>query len=630
MWSNRVSGPRGSSGSQPHQLLIIMQKEMIQHDISRSAGPFVNISAYKFVDLNDLSRRREELLEICLAQGLKGTILLSAEGINIFVAGTRAGIDVLLNFLESHDEYRDLPIKESESDDQPFTRTLVRIKKEIIAFGVDGIQPAHRTSPKLKPQQLKQWLDEGRQLTLFDVRNDYEIELGTFKNARPAGIDHFRNFPDAVRQLPESMKQETVVMFCTGGIRCEKAGPLMQREGFEDVYQLEGGILKYFEDCGGDHYDGECFVFDKRVAVDSDLNETETTQCYACQHPLTIVEQQSDHYIAGQQCPYCFQTDQQSMQQRIEQRMKQFRSICGDLPGSKPYDNHRPLNVPLRFDRYGVEEFLTAYHPHVETEYWVQEVRLGRIIYNDQPLAAGSQVWAGQRLVHLLAGTIEPEVNADLQLIYEDDDLLAINKPAPIAMHPCGRFNRNTVSYLLNSIYQGEKIRMTHRLDANTTGVVVLARKRQIAQTIQSQFEAGRVEKTYLARVFGTPVSDSFACDASISREPGQHGLRLVDDNGHQALTHFQLIRTWDDGTSLVRCIPATGRTNQIRIHLWHLGLPIVNDPAYRRHRQLGTKQTLAVNDPAMCLHAWKLVLQHPVTDQQLELEASPPDWAQC
>ena len=270
------------------------------------AKPYINVSAYKFVGLDDLVTRQSELLELCNQLELKGTILLSHEGINCFVAGKRENIDQLLAFFESRDEYSELPVKESESDEQPFSRMLVRIKNEIIAFGVDGVEPEKRTSPKLKPAELKKWLDEGKSVTLLDVRNDYEVDLGTFKTALPIGVDNFREFPKAVEQLPNQMKDETIVMFCTGGIRCEKAGPFMEREGFENVYQLDGGILKYFEDCGGEHYDGECFVFDKRVAVDAELNETATEQCYACQHPLSPEEQQSELYVVWKSCPHCF------------------------------------------------------------------------------------------------------------------------------------------------------------------------------------------------------------------------------------------------------------------------------------------------------------------------------------
>ena len=153
----------------------------------------------------------------------------------------------------------------------------VKIKREIIAFGIPGIDPARNPSRKLSPRTLRQWLDEGRSVTLLDTRNTYEIERGTFRGALPAGIRHFRDFPRAVERLPARLKNQPVVMFCTGGIRCEKAGPFMEREGFRDVFQLDGGILKYFEECGSAHYDGECFVFDERVGVDPTLRETGAT-----------------------------------------------------------------------------------------------------------------------------------------------------------------------------------------------------------------------------------------------------------------------------------------------------------------------------------------------------------------
>ncbi len=209
-----------------------------------------NIAAYKFATLTDLKPLRERLADRCKAWKLKGTILLSTEGINLFVAGDQPEIDLLLKELRSVPGLEGLEPKVSQSSDQPFRRMLVKIKKEIIAFGVDGIDPVNRPAPKLAARELKQWLDEGRPITLLDTRNDYEIQLGTFENALTLDIDHFRQFPDAVRTLPEALKHQPIVMFCTGGIRCEKAGPFMEREGYENIFQLDGGILKYFEECG--------------------------------------------------------------------------------------------------------------------------------------------------------------------------------------------------------------------------------------------------------------------------------------------------------------------------------------------------------------------------------------------
>ncbi|MEM8945199.1 MAG: sulfurtransferase [Planctomycetota bacterium] len=269
----------------------------------------LNIAAYKFVPLTELGPRRGALRRLCLELKLRGTILLSHEGINLFVAGSRASVEQLLDRLRADSQIGELEVKESYSDHQPFNRMLVRLKKEIIAFGVDGIDPCNEPSKKISPQRLKQWLDEGRPVTLLDTRNDYEVRLGTFENAVPIRLDHFRDFPAAVDKLPQEMADQPIVMFCTGGIRCEKAGPYMERAGFRDVYQLEGGILMYFEVCGGEYYEGDCFVFDKRTALDANLQETATTLCYACQAPLTLEEQQSEHYVPGESCGYCWNRD---------------------------------------------------------------------------------------------------------------------------------------------------------------------------------------------------------------------------------------------------------------------------------------------------------------------------------
>lgn len=266
---------------------------------------FINLSAYKFAPLDGLPALRERLLQVSHARSLRGTILLSSEGINFFVAGTRESVDELLRELRTVPGLGELTPKESESAEQPFNRMLVKIKKEIIAFGIEGIDPARHPTRKLSASTLKQWLDEGRPMTLLDTRNNYEVRMGTFRGALTAGISHFRDFPSAVRRLPGELKQEPVVMFCTGGIRCEKAGPFMEREGFQNVFQLDGGILKYFEECGGAHYDGECFVFDRRVGVDPTLRETDSELCFNCQMPLTAEEQRHPAYVPDKSCPHC-------------------------------------------------------------------------------------------------------------------------------------------------------------------------------------------------------------------------------------------------------------------------------------------------------------------------------------
>jgi UPF0176 protein len=267
----------------------------------------VNLSAYRFTPLTDLPALKQRLLQFCLERGLRGTILLSTEGINLFVAGRRESADALVATLHGIEGLETLTPKESFSEKQPFSRMLVKIKKEIIAFGIEGVDPARRPSPKLSARELKQWLDEGRPVTLLDTRNDYEVRLGTFRGAIDPRIESFRDFPSAVAKLPEELKEQPIVMFCTGGIRCEKAGPFMEQVGFKNVHQLDGGILKYFEECGGAHYDGECFVFDQRVGVDPQLRETNTVMCFRCQNPLTESEQADPRYQPAVSCPYCFQ-----------------------------------------------------------------------------------------------------------------------------------------------------------------------------------------------------------------------------------------------------------------------------------------------------------------------------------
>jgi predicted sulfurtransferase len=281
---------------------------------------FTNIAAYRFARLENLHELRTSLKQSCLSLGLKGTILLSPEGINVFVAGSLPAVDQLLDLMRAIPGLADLTAKYSQSDQQPFNRMLVKLKKEIIAFGIEGIDPARKTAPKLPPRELKKWLDEGRPITLLDTRNDYEVKLGTFKGALHPEIDHFREFPDAVRRLPDSLKDEPIVMFCTGGIRCEKAGPFMEREGFRNIFQLDGGILKYFEECGNAHYDGECFVFDQRVGVDGDLRETGSVICFNCQMPLTVEEQRHPHYVREESCPHCYQTRSTRQEILIKQR----------------------------------------------------------------------------------------------------------------------------------------------------------------------------------------------------------------------------------------------------------------------------------------------------------------------
>ena len=585
-----------------------------------------NIAAYRFARLESLKELRSDLLDFCKVRKLKGTILLAPEGINLFVAGEGAAVEELLGKLRSLPGLEGLEPKYSESGEQPFSRMLVRLKKEIIAFGVEGIDPATYTSPRIEAKKLKQWLDEGRPVVLYDTRNDYEVKLGTFRNAIPAGIDHFRHFPDAVAKLPDELRDAPVVTFCTGGIRCEKAAPFMERAGFREVYQLEGGILKYFEEVGADHYDGECFVFDQRVGVDPALRETGSAVCFACQAPLTQEEQEDPRYVANASCPHCHRNSDEQMAERIAARHAALVRVATPLPGSLPYENRRPLRIPGEHDGKTIQEVLAAVFPQMPAEEWQRLMAAGRLLDSHGVVANPERVArAGEEWVRVIPGTIEPAVNTNIRVLYEDEAIVVIDKPAPLPMHPCGRFNRNTLAHFIHEAWHPEKPRPAHRLDANTTGVLVYSRTRHIAKLLHPQFARGEVEKLYLARVYGHPAEDRFTIDAQISDESTGLGAREIVEDGLEAKTEFQVLRRDPDGTALLEVRPLTGRTNQIRIHLWHAGFPIVGDPVYLREGKRGDMQTLAPGDPAMCLHAWRITFTHPLNKERVSFSAEAP-----
>ena len=615
----RITNPAPAASEESEQPVSATVSEQI-----------TNIAAYRFAELSDLKPLRENLIALCRQERLKGTILLSTEGINLFVAGSAEGIDILLRTLRDIPGLGDLAPKFSLSEHQPFSRMLVRIKKEIIAFGVEGINPARRTSPKLPAATLKQWLDEGRKVTLLDTRNDYEIKLGTFRGALSAGIDHFRDFPQAVAKLPEALKDEPVVMFCTGGIRCEKAGPYMESQGFRNIHQLDGGILKYFEECGGAHYDGECFVFDQRVGVDPALRETDSSQCFRCLSPLTADDQNDPKYTAGKSCPFCFKSQEEEMAMNISRREEAIRNATTPLPGSTPCDNFRPIVIPPEYDGVTILEAIASIFSHMPHTDWQRIFENSCVLDSRfQPVNPSLTAHRGDHFYRKTPADVEPEVSVDIQILHEDEAILVINKPAPLPIHPSGRFNRNTLQAILQKVYHPQKPRPAHRLDANTTGLVVFTRTRHFAKFVQPQFERGEVEKTYLARVMGHPPQDTFFCDAPIGEEPVNAGARQIDaENGLPARTEFRIIRRDPDGTALLEARPLTGRTNQIRLHLWHLGFPMCGDPVYLPGHALGNRQTLSLGEPPLCLHAWKLTFRHPLTKKVTTFEAPPPNWS--
>ena len=236
----------------------------------------LNISAYKFINLADTARLREIVYQQAAALELKGTVLLAEEGINLFLAGDAHAVHQFVAHLRADARFADLNPKESWSDTQPFKKLLVKVKREIIRMNHPAIQPAQGRAPAVSAATVRRWLeagrdDHGRPVVTLDTRNAFEADEGTFAGAIDWRIDKFSDFPDAFRAHKAALQDKTVVSFCTGGIRCEKAAILMREEGLEHVYQLDGGILKYFEETDGQHFDGSCFVFDERRAVGPDL-----------------------------------------------------------------------------------------------------------------------------------------------------------------------------------------------------------------------------------------------------------------------------------------------------------------------------------------------------------------------
>ena len=239
----------------------------------------LNISCYKFVALPDAPALRDRLAERCLALGLKGTILLAEEGINFFLAGPADAVRCLVAELRQDPRLADLAPKESWSQQHPFRKMLVKVKREIIRMNHPTIQPAAGRAPAVAPATVRRWLDQGhddqgRPVVTLDTRNAFEVDHGSFAGAIDWRIGKFTEFPEALKQHLHELQGKTVVSFCTGGIRCEKAALLMREQGLEQVYQLEGGILKYFEETDGAHYQGNCFVFDEREALAPDLSAT--------------------------------------------------------------------------------------------------------------------------------------------------------------------------------------------------------------------------------------------------------------------------------------------------------------------------------------------------------------------
>jgi UPF0176 protein len=232
-------------------------------------------------------------------------VYLSPNGINFSIAGTEENIDTYIEFMEEDSRFSDIPLKKTFSETQPFRRMKVRLKKEIISLGRDDINPRELTGDYISPRELFEMYEKKEDVIVLDTRNEYETRVGIFENAIDLQLDTFRDFPSAIETLPVEYKDKQIVMYCTGGIRCEKASAVMMKAGFSDVKQLKGGVLDYFKETGGAYWNGDCFVFDERVALDKELNETEYIYCYICREPLSAEEKESPDFKINEYCPYC-------------------------------------------------------------------------------------------------------------------------------------------------------------------------------------------------------------------------------------------------------------------------------------------------------------------------------------
>lgn len=288
--------------------------------------PIVICALYKFVTLTHYKSLRNPLLKFMEENGIRGTLLLASEGINGTVAGSATAIDALLERLQSDPCLTDLDYKKSYDDSNPFYRTKVRLKKEIVTLGIEGIDPLRSVGTYV---EAKDWNDLIRdpETLLIDTRNDYEVGIGSFRNAVNPHTESFREFPEYVEKHLDPAKQKKVAMFCTGGIRCEKSTAYLKELGFENVYHLKGGILKYLEEVPMDEsmWEGECFVFDNRVSVGHGLESGLYDQCHACRMPITDEDKQSEYYEVGVSCPHCHDRYSEERKARFLERERQIK-----------------------------------------------------------------------------------------------------------------------------------------------------------------------------------------------------------------------------------------------------------------------------------------------------------------
>ena len=282
---------------------------------------------YKFVEIDDLLSLQSNLYEICEKNNIMGTILIANEGINGTISGKNNEINQTISLLKSDKRFTNIEIKYSSTDKQPFHRMKVRLKKEIVTIGLPKINPNKKVGTYVKPDDWNDLISDPN-VVVIDTRNKYETKIGSFENALDPETSSFREFPDWVKKFKSSKENanKKIAMFCTGGIRCEKASSLMKEEGFEDVYHLQGGILKYLETIDKENslWNGECFVFDQRVCLTDELEVGSYKMCFACRMPITEEEMQNEKYIEGISCIYCYDKTTKEKKERFGSRQKQI------------------------------------------------------------------------------------------------------------------------------------------------------------------------------------------------------------------------------------------------------------------------------------------------------------------
>jgi len=280
---------------------------------------------YKFVRLPEYEALQAPIAEICSENNVKGTLLLAAEGINGTIAGPEEGLRNVLAYLGAIPAFEGLVHKESWAEKEPFLRMKVRLKKEIVTMGVEGIDPNKVVGTYVKPEDWNALISDPDTI-LVDTRNDYEVAIGTFKGAVDPKTKSFREFPAWTEENKDLFKKPKIAMFCTGGIRCEKSTAFMKEQGYEEVYHLEGGILKYLEEIpeAESLWEGDCFVFDERVSVRHGLEEGDYHMCRACRRPVSEEEMAMPEFVEGVSCPYCHEETTEEQKERFAERQKQI------------------------------------------------------------------------------------------------------------------------------------------------------------------------------------------------------------------------------------------------------------------------------------------------------------------